>query len=131
MGELSISSLNGPRGLDSASQVKFILEKANELLKQHKLDLTHVTMANLYIKDMKEFVSINTVYKQFFNIKPASRACIEVPILHDDNRVIMEFKGVVNKDKVDTLHVQSLSHWAPANIGPYSQANNVINRTKQ
>lgn len=22
----------------------------------------------------------------------------------------------------DTLHVQSVSHWAPANIGPYSQA---------
>ena len=21
-----------------------------------------------------------------------------------------------------TLHVQSISHWAPANIGPYSQA---------
>ena len=21
-----------------------------------------------------------------------------------------------------TMHVQSLSHWAPANIGPYSQA---------
>lgn len=22
----------------------------------------------------------------------------------------------------DTMHVQSISHWAPANIGPYSQA---------
>ena len=25
----------------------------------------------------------------------------------------------------DVLHVQSISHWAPANIGPYSQAHRV------
>lgn len=24
-----------------------------------------------------------------------------------------------------TMHVQSISHWAPANIGPYSQATRV------
>lgn len=26
----------------------------------------------------------------------------------------------------DTMHVQSISHWAPANIGPYSQAVQVM-----
>lgn len=28
------------------------------------------------------------------------------------------------------LHVQSMSHWAPANIGPYSQAVRVRTETK-
>jgi len=26
----------------------------------------------------------------------------------------------------DAMHVQSISHWAPANIGPYSQATKVL-----
>lgn len=29
--------------------------------------------------------------------------------------------GAVTKERV-TMHVQGISHWAPANIGPYSQA---------
>ena len=28
--------------------------------------------------------------------------------------------------ELKTLHVQSISHWAPANIGPYSQAKKVL-----
>ena len=28
--------------------------------------------------------------------------------------------------EIKTLHVQSISHWAPANIGPYSQAKKVF-----
>ena len=28
------------------------------------------------------------------------------------------------------MHVQSISHWAPANIGPYSQAVKVMGRRK-
>lgn len=30
---------------------------------------------------------------------------------------------VIFKGKKENLHVQSISKWAPANIGPYSQAN--------
>jgi len=29
--------------------------------------------------------------------------------------------GNSNLDNRETMHVQGLSHWAPANIGPYSQ----------
>ena len=29
------------------------------------------------------------------------------------------------------MHVQSISHWAPANIGPYSQAVKVMERRGQ
>ena len=33
--------------------------------------------------------------------------------------------GNISKPTRSTLHVQALSHWAPANIGPYSQATQV------
>ena len=29
---------------------------------------------------------------------------------------------VASQHRRETMHVQSVSHWAPANIGPYSQA---------
>ena len=34
----------------------------------------------------------------------------------------MDCYGCRNHDNRLTMHVQGLSHWAPANIGPYSQA---------
>ena len=34
----------------------------------------------------------------------------------------MDCYGCRNHDNRQTMHVQGLSHWAPANIGPYSQA---------
>lgn len=34
-------------------------------------------------------------------------------------------RGSELDDIHDVLHVQSISHWAPANIGPYSQAHRV------
>lgn len=57
------------------------------------------------------------------------RVCVQVPLpagqllqmdclLHDWTEPLAE--GCFNQR--EALHVQSLSHWAPANIGPYSQA---------
>ena len=36
---------------------------------------------------------------------------------------VFGFEGANSDEGVPTMHVQSISHWAPANIGPYSQAN--------
>ena len=36
--------------------------------------------------------------------------------------VLCGSEGEGKDGRLVTMHVQSLSHWAPANIGPYSQA---------
>ena len=43
--------------------------------------------------------------------------CVEA---HIKTKVSLSATG--NKNPIKTMHVQSISHWAPANIGPYSQA---------
>ncbi|XP_026677578.1 diphthine--ammonia ligase-like [Diaphorina citri] len=72
---------------------------------------------------MAEYPLVNEVYHKYFNhTNPPIRACVQT-ILPDNVPVILD---AVCKNQTEHnpnfLHVQSISHWAPANIGPYSQA---------
>lgn len=62
-----------------------------------------------------------------------SRVCVQAPLpagqllqmdclLHDWPPEPQEAQQEATFHHREALHVQSLSHWAPANIGPYSQA---------
>uniref|UniRef100_A0A3B3WKF5 Diphthine--ammonia ligase n=1 Tax=Poecilia mexicana TaxID=48701 RepID=A0A3B3WKF5_9TELE len=88
-----------------------------------------IVLVHLYVRNMEDFVSLNAVYRKYFNINPPARVCVQAPLpagqllqmdclLHDWTEPLEE--GCFRHR--EALHVQSLSHWAPANIGPYSQA---------
>lgn len=88
--------------------------------------LSDLCMIHLYISDMNDFGAINDVYKKYFGLNPPARVCVQVPL--PENIVLqLECYGSCTDDK-HTMHVQSISHWAPANIGPYSQAVKVDKR---
>lgn len=80
---------------------------------------------------MSRYAELNNVYCERLNhVNPPTRACVQVP-LPTNCPVIMEALSwkqphsmAVGDLVIDrhTMHVQSISHWAPANIGPYSQA---------
>jgi diphthine-ammonia ligase len=72
---------------------------------------------------MDLFARVNAVYGAFFGISPPARACVGVD-LPPDIRVKLDCIAYVEQNPTDrqALHVQGLSYWAPANIGPYSQA---------
>lgn len=79
---------------------------------------------------MSLFVPANAVYSTYFGTSPPSRATVAVP-LPPGTRIRLEVVGFDDRPltgstgvRVDrqALHVQGLSYWAPANIGPYSQA---------
>lgn len=69
---------------------------------------------------MSLFPRLNAVYSTYFGTSPPTRACVSVLSLPPGRRLKLE--GVASLGVGRTcLHVQSLSYWAPANIGPYSQ----------
>lgn len=75
---------------------------------------------------MTLFPAVNAAYGTFFGTSPPARACVGVE-LTGDTRIRMEVIASRDSDlspssKRQALHVQGLSYWAPANIGPYSQA---------
>jgi diphthine-ammonia ligase len=72
---------------------------------------------------MDLFDSVNAVYSTFFGVSPPARACVAVD-LPPPIRVRLDcvaYSGCEHTGR-QALHVQGLSYWAPANIGPYSQA---------
>ncbi|KAJ0063176.1 hypothetical protein NL108_013198, partial [Boleophthalmus pectinirostris] len=94
-----------------------------------------IVLVHLYVKNMEDFAQINTVYKKHFGLNPPARVCLQAPLppaqllqmdclLHawapSPAAPAVEDEGCDRRR--EALHVQSLSHWAPANIGPYSQA---------
>ncbi|XP_060918877.1 diphthine--ammonia ligase isoform X3 [Labrus mixtus] len=91
--------------------------------------MNDIVLVHLYVRSMADFGPLNAVYKTHFGINPPARVCVQAPLpagqllqmdclLHDWTEPPEE--GCFHEK--DALHVQSMSHWAPANIGPYSQA---------
>lgn len=75
---------------------------------------------------MKDFSSINELYAKFFNFtNPPSRVTVAVGDALPEGLEVM-LTAMAHPSHVpghrNGLHVQSQSYWAPANIGPYSQA---------
>ncbi|XP_054827756.1 diphthine--ammonia ligase [Eublepharis macularius] len=92
------------------------------------LELTDIILVHLYMKSMEDFSEINSAYTTAFDLCPPARVCVEAPLpegmlfqmdclAHKYN----EMTGEVSCCQKQIMHVQSISHWAPANIGPYSQ----------
>lgn len=92
-------------------------------LSEHSLSLSHVANMNIFISSMEDFASINAVYSTYFGVSPPARACVAVD-LPAPLRLMLDCAAYAEQNPSDrqALHVQGLSYWAPANIGPYSQA---------
>ena len=94
-----------------------------ERLNEYDLDLSSCVNINLFIRSMDLFGRANAVYASFFGSSPPARACVGVD-LPENIGVRLDCIAIKEKYSSDrqSLHVQGLSYWAPANIGPYSQA---------
>jgi diphthine-ammonia ligase len=92
-------------------------------LSEYSISFSHIANMNVFISSMEDFASINAVYATYFGVSPPARACVAVDLPHP-LRVMLDCVAYAEQKKDDrkALHVQGLSYWAPANIGPYSQA---------
>ncbi len=105
-------------------QLDTILEAVN-----HSRDVTTcVVAAIILLRQMSHFAAVNTIYGARFNhTNPPARVTICCgDVLPADVLVSISFTlATAGAASVHGLHVQSISYWAPANIGHYSQAINV------
>jgi diphthine-ammonia ligase len=79
----------------------------------------------IIVKNMNDFSKVNESYGIFFDKKPPSRVCIEVKDIPGNVQLECTAFKETESVKKTVLHVQSISEWAPACIGPYSQATSV------
>ena len=102
-------------------------------LRQDGLDWSNVLFVNLALADMSAFAAANAAYCSIVPQRSApARACTSLPstataticvdvlVARLASAAAQDAAGVAGLRR--TLHVQSISEWAPACIGPYSQA---------
>lgn len=118
------SSSPTPAGVKAAVQsaTRAAMERLTSALNAAGYSTSHVVGVNVYLRKMEDFKTVNEVYQTFFSGPPATRACVSLNLPPGDV-LWLDAMGVVNVNQRQRhLHVSSLSHWAPANIGPYAQA---------
>jgi len=82
--------------------------------------ITHIT---LLLRSMADFGTINTSYNKYFpHPNPPSRVCVAIGDAMPAGCNILVHVQASTSDERRGLHIQGRSYWAPANIGPYSQA---------
>ena len=71
---------------------------------------------------MSQYASLNSEYVRRLNCSRPARLCVQSPLPPgSDVRIdVTAVRPLVVHRR--HMHVQSVSHWAPANIGPYSQS---------
>ncbi|KAI9724541.1 MAG: hypothetical protein M1812_000609 [Candelaria pacifica] len=128
--ECYISNIVAPEaGEDAKTQMKAIAAKLTSELQPYALNVTDIVLVTILLRSMADYATVNQIYGSLFT-KPNPPARITVGCggtLPDGIDVML---AIVAEPKAKTgfnlirknLHVQSISYWAPANIGPYSQA---------
>ncbi|NXI49785.1 DPH6 ligase, partial [Chloroceryle aenea] len=115
------------KNVQEAAREAFSSLQAN--MTSEGLKLKDIILVHLYMKNMKDFNVINSVYVTEFDLCPPARVCVET-LLPDGVLFCLDCLAHkydtatddVLRDEKLVMHVQSISHWAPASIGPYSQS---------
>ncbi|KAJ3260183.1 ATP binding domain 4 [Boothiomyces macroporosus] len=116
--ELGIESSKVSESITNATdQVMLYLKQK---LEEYGYSFSNVVLMNVFVKDMSNFSLLNQAYEKYFGINPSPRVTVETLLSSEIQIDLLAFKS--NSISKDTLHVQGISYWAPANIGPYSQA---------
>jgi diphthine-ammonia ligase len=91
-------------------------------LKDHGTNLSEVVKVMMYVDSMDSYLAMNKQYVKYFGLNPPVRVCVGVgrDKLPPRCRLVLSVVGRRGRGR-KVLHVQGWSHWAPANIGPYSQ----------
>lgn len=78
----------------------------------------------MYLADMAHFGAANVAYSQHLpSVDPPARACVQLQLdLNELVAIEITLRSEAAASGRRVLHVQSISSWAPASIGPYSQA---------
>ncbi|OBT89955.1 hypothetical protein VE02_01505 [Pseudogymnoascus sp. 03VT05] len=119
-----VPSLSSTSTSPTASEaMASISTQLSALLTTHNLSIKDIVSTTLLLTSMSTFASTNTVYASLFSApNPPSRACVSVGSLLPDYAPVVMHISLSSAPTRRALHVQSRSYWAPANIGPYSQA---------
>ncbi|KAE8452169.1 hypothetical protein EG329_001636 [Mollisiaceae sp. DMI_Dod_QoI] len=112
---------------DVEDATKKAIERIQQFLTNEALKSSDIISTLIVLRSMQDFTAINKIYGSLFTEpNPPARVTIACgDLLPPTTNLLIQVRTPrpssvpVNRQ---ALHVQSRSYWAPANIGPYSQA---------
>lgn len=109
-------------GATAEAQTRSIMEQMMARLAVDHHGPDDVAYSVITLRDMADFSEVNAVYGGYF-VRPNPPARVTIAcadVLTPGCLLTISITSI--KGPREALHVQSRSYWAPANIGPYSQA---------
>ncbi|KAF8468827.1 hypothetical protein BDZ91DRAFT_626649, partial [Kalaharituber pfeilii] len=125
--EIMINNISAPSSLLSSSSIQeeigFVMKRLSEVLKIYDVPFSRITATVLLLRSMADFPLVNSGYsKHFTEPNPPSRVCVGIGDAMPEGCNILMHVIADTDGQRKGLHIQGRSYWAPANIGPYSQA---------
>ncbi|KAI9736927.1 MAG: hypothetical protein M1818_005978 [Claussenomyces sp. TS43310] len=123
-------------GVAIEQEMEDIMSQIAMRLEKHHANPSDLVSTIILLRSMADFVMVNKIYGALFKEpNPPARVTIACgDVLPDNCNVLIHWELNTEADDQSLrrgLHVQSRSYWAPANIGPYSQAHAIpLVRTK-
>lgn len=108
-----------------SDQLRSILQQLSTHLEALNLDASSLVSTTLLLRSMSDFTLLNPIYGSFFTTpNPPSRVTISCGdrLPQGVDVILSATVDLGERKERQGLHVQSRGYWAPANIGPYSQA---------
>ncbi|KAI9840873.1 MAG: hypothetical protein M1837_001252 [Sclerophora amabilis] len=132
-----ISNLSAPvpeDGDDVAEQMAAIAAQIQSMLTSARRSTDDIVFTTILLRSITSFAQVNEIYASLFT-RPNPPARLTVGLGGDclPRGIHLMLSIVVDlgpRPSRNGLHVQSRSYWAPANIGPYSQAISVPQGTR-
>ena len=110
---------------DIRARAESITLRLQTLLAAQGKSSDDIVFTTIVLRSISQFDRVNKVYGLLFT-KPSPPARVTVAVgeaLPDGHHIMMSVVvDLMHRNTRRGLHVQSRSYWAPANIGPYSQA---------
>ena len=125
----AVSNLAAPDATSSVQvQMLHIIQELKSILATLRLDIGDLVFTTILLRRMSDFATVNVEYATMFT-KPNPPARVTVAcgdgLPTGADVMIHVIASKYPPQYREGLHVQSQSYWAPANIGPYSQARTV------
>ena len=101
-----------------------LVQQIRGLLAASSTTPEQISNTMVFLRNMADFPKVNALYGRLFtNPNPPSRVTVSCgELLPPSGSIAIHLTIDTSGGHREGLHVQSRSYWAPANIGPYSQA---------
>jgi 2-iminobutanoate/2-iminopropanoate deaminase len=97
-GQIGIDPDTGILAGGIESQTRTTLENIGELLKAASSDFDKVLKTTIYLKDLKDYKTVNSIYAMFFKTDPPARATLQVAAIPMGALVEIEMIAYREKD---------------------------------